>query len=159
MIFGRAVRLSGAFLLSSALLGAVPAVGFPDGSRRCEVVVEGRGAVRRFSVPTCTFALSWIHSVERTEWRETYVVDRDGEIVLSASEFSSGGAGLPDAVGEGETFRRENGAMRIERRNVRIGELRIRLSDVSHHRLGVGGDWIDLNAEFGDGVVTIRGAP
>jgi len=35
--------------------------------------------------------------------------------------------------------------------------LRVRLSDVSHHRLRAGGEWVDLNEEVGEGVVTIRG--
>jgi hypothetical protein len=159
MVFGRPVRLHAAFLLSTVLLGLVPVTVFPGGPRGWDLVVEGCRGARRFPLPAGTFALSWTHSVERTEWRESYCVDREGEIVLVASEFSSGGAGLPDAVGEGETFVQKDGRMRIGRRHVLIGELKVRLSGISHHFLWVGGERLDLNEAFGEGVVAIHAAP
>ena len=97
-----------------------------------------------------------MHSVEKTEWRETYAVDREGKIVLTASDFASAGAGLPDRVGPGETFRAHGGRMRIEGRCLPIQELRVRLSEVSHHVLRIGNRNIDLNALFGECVVSIR---
>jgi hypothetical protein len=159
MFFARPVRLHAVFLLAAALGGIVPLAGLPAEARGWSLSVDGGGASLRFPLPGGTFELSWIHSVERTEWRETYAVDRDGAIVLVASEFASGGAGLPDSVGEGETFVRKDGRMRIEGRNVRIGDLRIRLSDVSRHFLRVAGRRVDLNACFGEGVVTMHAAP
>jgi len=159
MVFGRSVRLQALLLLSAAMFGAVSAAAFPGSARAWVLVVEGGNGARRFPLPSGTFELSWIHSVELTEWRETYVIDRSGGIVLVASEFSSGGAGLPDRVEKGERFLRKDGRMRIEGRNIRIGTLAVRLSDVSHHRLRVSGEPVDLNALFGEGVVTIRAVP
>lgn len=124
-----------------------------------ELAVAGGGKSIPFPIPDGRFELSWIHSVERTEWRETFRVDRVGNILRVASEFASAGAGLPDRVGEGETFRMANGKMRLEGGNVAVGALRVRLSDVSRHYLRVGGVRVDLNEAFGDGVVTIQGAP
>jgi len=159
MSSARPARFQAALLLSAALGGVLPLAGFPAGVSGWELRVDGGVAPLRFTLPDGAFELSWIHSVERTEWRETYAVDRNGDIVLVASEFASGGAGLPDSVGEGETFLRKDGRMRIEGRNVRIGVLKIRLSDVSRHVLRASGRRVDLNAEFGEGVITLHGAP
>lgn len=102
------------------------------------------------------FELSWVHSVERTEWREAFEVDGVGRIVLVASDFASGGAGLPDRVGEGGRFLLKDGRMRIEGKGLPLGELRVRLSPESHHILRADGRTVDLNDAFGEGVITIR---
>jgi len=118
--------------------------------------VDGAAKSVRFPLPGNVFGLSWEHSVERTEWRETYTVEPGGEILLTASTFESAGAGLPDRLADGEVFRLVGGTMRIEGRRVPIGDLRVRLSDVSPHLLHVGERAVDLNSMFGEGVVTIR---
>lgn len=118
--------------------------------------VDGGAKSVRFPLPRNVFDLSWKHSVERTEWRETYTVGPGGEILLTASTFESAGAGLPDRLADGEVFRLEDGKMRIEGRHLPVGDLRVRLSDVSPHVLRTGERDIDLNSLFGEGVVTIR---
>jgi len=119
--------------------------------------IDGAAKSVRFPLPGNVFGLSWEHSVERTEWRETYAVGPGGEILLTASTFESAGAGLPERLAGGEVFRLEGGTMRIEGRRVPIADLRVRLSDVSPHLLHVGEmRAVDLNAVFGEGVVTIR---
>lgn len=118
--------------------------------------VDGESGCIRLPLPDGGFDLSWMHSVERTRWRETYSVGPGGEIVLTASAFASAGAGLPDRIGDGERFVASGGEMRIVGRRVPVGVLRIRLSGVSRHILAAGGRTIDLNARFGEGVVTIR---
>ncbi len=118
--------------------------------------IDGTAKVVRFPLPGNDFGLSWEHSVERTEWRETYTVGPGGEILLTASTFESAGAGLPERLADGEVFRLEDGTMRIEGRRVPIADLRVRLSDVSPHVLHAGEQDIDLNSLFGEGVVTIR---
>jgi len=118
--------------------------------------VDGAAKSVRFPLPGNDFGLSWAHSVERTEWRDTYTVGPGGGILLTASAFESAGAGLPDRLADGEVFRLEGGRMRIEGRRVPVGDLRVRLSDVSPHTLHVGGRSVDLNSVFGEVVVTIR---
>ena len=117
--------------------------------------VDAGGRSVRFPLPCNVFDLSWKHSVERTEWRDTYTVGPGGEILLTASTFESAGAGLPDRLAGGEVFRLEDGKMRIGGRRVPVGDLRVRLSDVSHHVLHAGERTVDLNSLFGEGVVTI----
>jgi len=118
--------------------------------------IDGPAKIVRFPLPGNVFGLSWAHSVERTEWRETYTVGPGGAIFLTASAFASAGAGLPDRLADGEVFRLEDGTMRIEGRRVPVGDLRVRLSDVSPHVLHAGERPVDLNSLFGEGVVTIR---
>jgi len=118
--------------------------------------IDGAAKVVRFSLPGSDFGLSWTHSVERTAWRETYTVGPGGEILLTASTFESAGAGLPERLADGEVFRLQDGMMRIEGRHIPVGDLRVRLSDVSPHLLHVGDRAVDLNSVFGEGVVTIR---
>ena len=118
--------------------------------------IDGAAKSVRFPLPCNVFDLSWRHSVERTEWRETYTVGPGGEILLTASSFESAGAGLPDRLADGEVFRLKDGTMRIEGRHLPVGNLRVRLSDVSHHVIHVGERAVDLNSIFGEGVVTIR---
>lgn len=139
-----------AFLWIAAIAWA--AVSFAGGFA---LQVDGASKSLRFPLPCNVFDLSWKHSVERTEWRETYAVGPGGEILLTSSTFESAGAGLPDRLAEGEVFRLEDGTMRIEGRRIPVGDLRIRLSGVSPHILRAGGRDIDLNSVFGEGVVTI----
>lgn len=139
------------FLLGAATAWA--AVSFAGGFT---LRIDGAAKSVRFPLPGNVFGLSWAHSVERTEWRETYTIGPGGEILLTASTFESAGAGLPDGLAGGEVFRLEDGTMRIEGRRVPVGDLRMRLSDLSPHFLHVGGRVIDLNSMFGEGVVTIR---
>jgi len=139
------------FLWAAAMAWA--AVSFAGGFT---LRVDGAAKSVRFPLPCNVFDLSWEHSVERTEWRETYTVGPGGEILLTASTFESAGAGLPERLADGEVFRLEGGTMRIEGRRVPIGDLRVRLSDVSPHLLHAGERAVDLNSVFGEGVVTIR---
>jgi len=41
------------------------------------------------------FTVAWVHSVERTPWRETYALGPAGELMLSETAFRSFGAGVP----------------------------------------------------------------
>ena len=50
-------------------------------------------------VAATAFSLSWVHSVEKTEWRENWLV-RDHALVLSEARVKGSGAGMdpgPDA--------------------------------------------------------------
>jgi len=118
--------------------------------------VSGSRIFRKIPLQRNTFELSWMHSVELTEWRETYTIDPDGRILLSASEFASAGAGLPDRMEDGEVFQQRGGTTRIAVKRPPLEVLRVRLSEVSHHVLRVGERRIDLNGIFGEDTVSIR---
>jgi hypothetical protein len=130
-----------------------PAVSFAGGFT---LRIDGPAKSVRFPLPGNVFGLSWTHSVEGTEWRETYTVGPRDAVFLTTSAFASAGAGLPERLADGEVYRLEDGTMRIEGRRVPVGDLRVRLSDLSTHFLHAGGRTVDLNSLFGEEVVTIR---
>ncbi len=137
-----------AFLLVALLAGICPA-----GER---ILISGRTGQRVFVLSGNTFDLSWIHSVERTEWRETYSVGPSGTISLAVSEFESAGAGLPGMPNGPEVVRLEGGKMRLSGSRLFLRDLHVQLSDLSHHYLRTGSRVVDLNAVFGEGIITIQ---
>jgi hypothetical protein len=48
---------------------------------------------RHVSLPTERFTLAWIHSVEKTEWQEDYVI-RDSGLALTEARIRGTGAGM-----------------------------------------------------------------
>jgi len=120
------------------------------------ILVSGPAGRQAFDLPENRFELSWTHSVERTEWRETFSVDPSGAISLVSSEFESAGAGLPGMPNAGEVVRLAEGKMRLTGSRLVVGDLRVQLSDLSRHYLHAEGRVIDLNALFGEGIITIR---
>ena len=46
-----------------------------------------------------TFTIKWIHSVEKTPWREVYQLTGEGELLLIETAFQSFGAGVPHQKG------------------------------------------------------------
>ena len=47
-----------------------------------------------------SFEISWIHSVEKEEWREQFVIDIDRSIRIQSTRFRTFGAGVPDNAPE-----------------------------------------------------------
>ena len=120
------------------------------------IVISGPASQRVFVLPGKTFDLSWIHSVELTEWRETFAIDPSGRIALAASEFASAGAGLPGMPNGVEIVRLADGKMRLTGSRLVLDDLEVHLSDLSHHYLRTEDRLIDLNAIFGEGTISIR---
>jgi len=120
------------------------------------ILVSGPAGRQSLDLPKSRFQLFWIHSVERTEWRETFSVDPSGAISLVASEFESGGAGLPGMPNAGEVVRLADGKMRLTGSGFAVRDLQVHLSDISRHYLRAEDRVIDLNAVFGEGIITIR---
>jgi hypothetical protein len=65
-----------------------------------------------------TFTMKWIHSVEKTPWRETYELTDQGDFLLIETAFQSFGAGVPH----------QKGTMTIEDGEVVIRDIHERLS-------------------------------
>jgi hypothetical protein len=128
-------------------------VGYHAGER---IVISGPASQKIFVLPGKTFDLSWIHSVELTEWRETFAIDPSGRISLAASEFASAGAGLPGMPNGGEIVRLADGKMRLTGSRLVLDDLEVYLSDLSHHYLRTEDRLVDLNAIFGEGTISIR---
>ncbi len=46
--------------------------------------------------PEDTFSVEWIHSVEKTKWKEKLQVNEEGKIILIETSFKSFGSGVPN---------------------------------------------------------------
>ena len=57
-----------------------------------------------------SFQLSWMHSVERTQWKERYLLDKD-HFILTDTQFISFGAGTPD---QGTITRQDDGNIHMQ---------------------------------------------
>ena len=99
------------------------------------------------------FTLAWTHSVEKTEWRESWMV-RDGMLELSEARVRGSGAGMDP----GEGARLEDGWWVWEPQNPPVGVLNLAASGatVSGWQLCSGGQCMELGSQAGD---TIRIAP
>lgn len=102
------------------------------------------------AIAATAFSLSWTHSVEKTEWREDYAVERVGLRLIEA-RIKGSGAGMEP----GEGARLEDGWW-IWRPTVPVSpELRLAASGatVSAWRLCHEGGCVDLGATAGEAVV------
>ncbi len=78
------------------------------------------------------FSLRWIHSVEKEEWEEFFVI-KDGEIYLDATRFKTFGAGVPNQVGNA-TYLKDGWVYMVDI-DRHIDELFIRAGSDTNHRL------------------------
>lgn len=79
-----------------------------------------------------TFTLSWIHSVEKEEWKETFII-KNKTIVLDSTQFKTFGAGVPNDVGN-NTFLKDGWVFMI---NIdrEIEEFFVRTGNDTKHEL------------------------
>ena len=74
-------------------------------------VTDGEGNRLKFIGGTDELTVGWRHSVEKTPWRETYHVGKDGQLALAYTDYKMYGAGTPD--GEGKTELLPDGMIRV----------------------------------------------
>jgi len=90
------------------------------------------------------FSVAFIHSVNKTEVKETYEIKDDG-IYLQECLYSGFGAGVATEVGEGQTLTyTEDGRMLITGYNIKIPSLSYIVGTVSDHILEINGVEISL---------------
>lgn len=87
-------------------------------------------------------AHSWIHSIERSRWTETYRIESGG-LVLRSSEFSQYGAGMP--VDGGDVTHRD-GKIVVENIDREFEAIRWFHSHQADYRIGVDEDETLLDA-------------
>lgn len=124
----------GAFLLVLLffLLIKLPVISFETGGEQ-------------FYLKEKAFELSWIHSVEKEEWREFY--ERDGgTLILTETHFKTFGAGVPS---DGTILPSDDGFihMRIDRE---MGDMNLTVSDNAQTTIRAGGREIKLYALIDD---------
>jgi hypothetical protein len=90
---------------------------------RLPVIVFDFGA-EKYYVKESSFALEWIHSVEKGEWIEFY--ERDGDdLLLTKTVFKTFGAGVPS---DGEIIPSDDGFIHM-RINQRLPEMNLTVSE------------------------------
>lgn len=73
-------------------------------------VTELTGEKHNYFIKEDEFILSWIHSIEKEEWLETYTINGE-KFILTETKFKTFGAGTPYT---GKNTSQENGFVKIE---------------------------------------------
>ncbi|MCL2842690.1 MAG: DUF1850 domain-containing protein [Oscillospiraceae bacterium] len=91
------------------------------------------------------FSVNHIHSLNQSPVTEIYVL-RDGQIMLTAMEFETFGAGMPAVLEPGQTLiRPETGGMRIDGFERRIPDLRYLIGYAAEHTLHIANQTVPLD--------------
>jgi hypothetical protein len=98
------------FLLISAL-GALLLTLFPV--HVLSLGKEGKLVSVKKIRPGNVFSLGYLHSVEKSDVWERFIIDADYRIVLTETKFQGQAAGLPSALAPGERLTREGRWFRI----------------------------------------------
>ena len=106
---------------------------------------DSRKIYAQYDAPEGTrFSVAFIHSVNKTEVKETYEIKQDG-IYLQECLYSGFGAGVATEVEEGQTLTyTEDGRMLISGYNIKIPGLSYIVGTVSDHVLEINGEEISL---------------
>ena len=100
--------------------------------------------------------VTWEHSVEHFQWRETYQITSTGRLRLLSSSTKGYGAGTPDWQWEGAAFRVEQGWLVNEPVGLELEELMISLSSLAPHWLESGALRLSLLDIAGEQAIVLR---
>ncbi|MBQ4626284.1 MAG: DUF1850 domain-containing protein [Clostridia bacterium] len=90
------------------------------------------------------FSVEFIHSVNQTPVKDTYIIE-NGQIKAYSTTYRSFGAGVQTALGEGQTMTfDDDGNMIITGYDIAYDPLRYIVGTVSDHILEIGGEEISL---------------
>lgn len=107
-------------------------------------------------VPGNSFSTLYIHSVEKTLVQEIFVIDNQYRIILSETQVSSTGAGLPSQIFGEEQFRLQNGKFIISNINRFLPFIPLKIGKTSHNTFFFKEEIVDLSSLIGDGLVYIK---
>jgi hypothetical protein len=100
--------------------------------------------------------VTWEHSVEHFQWRETYQITSTGRLRLLSSSTQGYGAGTPDRQQEGAGFRMEQGWLINEPVGLELEALPISLSRLAPHWLQSGDLRLSLLDIAGEQAIVLR---
>ena len=89
------------------------------------------------------FSIGFIHSVNQSPVRETFIIE-NGMIRLQALRFYSYGAGIPSDLDEGQMLGRDGDAMIITGFNTVLNELNLIVGTIADHLLLINGEELSL---------------
>ena len=102
------------------------------------------------------FTVTWEHSVEHFQWRETFEVTPGGRLRLLSSATHGYGAGTPDRQREGGGFLMEQGWLIYEPVGLELEALPISLSPLSPHWMESGAMRLSLLEIAGEQAILLR---
>ncbi len=105
------------------------------------MIQDGQTLSYHFLVPGEGFSLTYNHSVEKTPVVEIYKVKLNGGFIMDKTIFESYGAGLPL---ETRNFSSENGKFILDDMNIKIKDLRVRVSRTPGQIIKIGEKKYDL---------------
>ena len=105
--------------------------------------VSGRSYGRWHLEEDGEFAIEFIHSVNQSPVRETFVIE-EGVIRLKKIRFYSFGAGIPSELEESWIISRDGDAMVISGFNTSFEEINFIVGTVSDHLFFINGETISL---------------
>lgn len=101
------------------------------------------------------FSVEFVHSVNQTPVKDTYIIE-DGQIKAHSTTYRSFGAGVQTALGEGQTMTYdEEGNMIITGFDIAYDPLRYIVGTVSDHILGIDGEEISLRDMCGRNAMVV----
>lgn len=102
---------------------------------------SGRPLAFFLNKPGEKFSIKYIHSIHRTPVLETYLTNKNGEIVQTEIRFEEFGIGMPSGPSGNETFTQKNGTYILANMNRTFSSLDIRVGQVvADHRLIIDGE-------------------
>lgn len=106
--------------------------------------------------PGDSFSTLYIHSVSKTPVEESFVIDNQYRIILSETQVSSTGAGLPSQIFGEEQFHLQDGKFIIRNINKFLPFIPLKVGKNSRNTFFFKEEMIDLSTLIGDGLVYIR---
>jgi hypothetical protein len=85
--------------------------------------------------PGDKFAITYIHSFNKTPVSETFLIDKDCKIVLKETEYKWQGAGLQDTCPIRGVWGYKEGNIYISEINDKLGKIPLRVGTIANHRL------------------------
>ena len=107
-------------------------------------------------LPGDNFSTSYIHSVEKTPVKEIFVIDNQYRIILSETQVSSSGAGLPSQIFNEEQFLLKDGKFIISNINRILPFIPLKIGKIRHNIFFFKEETVELSSLIGDGIVYIK---
>lgn len=146
------------FLLVFTILSSFPIYAFSVTENTLEIINYSTKKIifSKRVVPGDNFSTLYIHSVEKTLVKEIFVIDNQYRIILSETQVSSSGAGLPSQIFGEEQFLLKDGKFIINNINKFLPFIPLKVGKTSHNIFFFKEEMMDLSSLIGDGVVYIQ---
>lgn len=107
--------------------------------------------------PGSAFSLGYLHSVEKSDVWDRFILDADYRIVLTETKFQGQAAGLPSALAPGEILTREGRWFRITGMARVLPQIHLRVDSQWQNRFRFEDkEEKDLSAHVGNSLLLIR---